>query len=61
MNKALIAMTQEQLAHTLFPLGKLTKPEVRAGRCPTLPMWTEFHKMVNYYFDGITLKNLTKK
>lgn len=25
----LYAMTQEQLAHTLFPLGKLTKPEVR--------------------------------
>jgi len=26
----LFGLTQEQLAHTLFPLGKLTKPEVRA-------------------------------
>jgi len=25
----LFGLTQEQLAHTLFPLGKLTKPEVR--------------------------------
>ncbi|MBO5452489.1 MAG: Rrf2 family transcriptional regulator [Clostridia bacterium] len=34
------------------------KPCVRADSCPTLPMWTEFHKMVNDYFDGITLENL---
>jgi tRNA-uridine 2-sulfurtransferase len=27
----LFGLTQEQLAHTLFPLGKLTKPEVRAA------------------------------
>jgi tRNA-specific 2-thiouridylase len=26
----LFGLTQEQLAHTLFPLGRLTKPEVRA-------------------------------
>lgn len=32
----------------------------RADSCPTLPMWTEFHKMVNDYFDGITLENLIK-
>ena len=25
----LFGLTQEQLAHTLFPLGRLTKPEVR--------------------------------
>ena len=37
------------------------KPCVRADSCPTLPMWTEFHKMVNDYFDGITLENLIKK
>ena len=36
------------------------KPCVRADSCPTLPMWTEFHKMVNDYFDGITLENLIK-
>jgi tRNA-specific 2-thiouridylase len=27
----LFGLTQEQLAHTLFPLGRLTKPEVRAA------------------------------
>ncbi|MBQ7974238.1 MAG: Rrf2 family transcriptional regulator, partial [Clostridia bacterium] len=29
------------------------KPCGRKDSCPTLPMWTEFHKMVNDYFDGI--------
>ena len=32
----------------------------RADICPTLPMWTEFHNMVNNYFDGITLSDLMK-
>lgn len=32
----------------------------RADKCPTLPMWTEFHNMVNNYFDGITLADLMK-
>ncbi len=36
------------------------KPCERAGECRTLPMWTEFHKMVNDYFDGITLADLMK-
>lgn len=33
----------------------------RADSCPTLPMWTEFHDMVNSYFDGITLYDLMIK
>lgn len=37
------------------------KPCERKDSCPTLPMWTEFHKLVNDYFDGITLENLIKK
>lgn len=37
------------------------EPCERAGECKTLPMWTEFHKMVNDYFDGITLADLMKK
>ncbi|MBO5186238.1 MAG: Rrf2 family transcriptional regulator [Prevotella sp.] len=32
----------------------------RADTCPTLPMWTEFHNMVNTYFDGIKLSDLMK-
>lgn len=30
----------------------------RKNVCPTLPMWMEFHKMVNEYFDNITLEDL---
>lgn len=36
------------------------KPCERASECKTLPMWKEFHKMVNDYFDGITLADLMK-
>ncbi len=32
----------------------------RADYCQTLPMWKEFHNMVNDYFDGITLADLMK-
>ncbi len=30
----------------------------RAEVCKTLPMWTEFHKLTNHYFNGITLSDL---
>lgn len=30
----------------------------KAATCPTLPMWKGFHKMVNEYFDNITLDDL---
>ena len=32
----------------------------RANQCKTLPMWKEFHHMVNHYFDNITLLDLMK-
>ena len=32
----------------------------RAETCPTLPMWTDFYKLVNDYFDDITLADLMK-
>lgn len=34
------------------------KPCEKAAECRTLPMWTEFYKLVNEYFDGITLADL---
>lgn len=37
------------------------KPCERAGQCRTLPMWTDFHRMINAYFDGITLADLMQK
>lgn len=36
-------------------------PCKRANDCRTLPMWIEFHKVVNDYFDGITIYDLMKK
>ncbi len=30
----------------------------RAKDCLTLPMWAEFHRLANDYFDGITLEDL---
>lgn len=37
-----------------------SKPCERASECRTYPMWAEFHKIVNNYFDGITLADLMK-
>ncbi len=32
----------------------------RAKTCKTLPMWEEFYKLTNTYFDGITLADIMK-
>ena len=55
-----LRLTEGNLAH-ITCLECDAKPCVRADTCPTLPMWTKFHKMVNDYFDGITFENLIKK
>ena len=34
------------------------KPCERSGSCRTYPMWTEFYRIVNEYFDGITLADI---
>ena len=36
------------------------EPCGRANVCRTYPMWTEFHRIVNAYFDGITLADILK-
>lgn len=41
-------------------LGCNATPCKRAAECKTLPMWQEFHGLVNNYFDGITLADLLK-
>ena len=33
----------------------------KTADCRTLPMWTDFYKLMNEYFDGITLADLMKK
>ena len=32
----------------------------KTKHCRTLPMWAEFYKMTNEYFDGITIADLMK-
>ena len=36
------------------------KPCERAKECRTLPIWIEFHNVVNEYFDSIFLDTLSK-
>lgn len=35
-------------------------PCERAEICKTLPMWSEFYKLTNAYFDGVKLSDLLK-
>ncbi|MBQ2283144.1 MAG: RrF2 family transcriptional regulator [Agathobacter sp.] len=37
------------------------KPCEKSAECRTLPMWTEFKKIIDEYFDGKTLEDLVKK
>lgn len=37
------------------------EPCDKACDCPTYPMWVEFYKMVNEYFDGKTLADVLKR
>ena len=34
------------------------EPCPRAAFCPTLPMWREYYRLTEDYFDGITLESL---
>lgn len=36
------------------------KPCERAYKCKTYPMWVEFYRIVNEYFDGKTLADVLK-
>lgn len=45
----------------LAPVACLRQETVdcaRSGECKTLPLWREFYKMTNAYFDGISLSSL---
>ena len=33
----------------------------KTQHCRTLPMWTDFYKLINEYFDGITIADLMKE
>ena len=40
-------------------LEENAKPCERAGSCKTLTLWREFYALVNGFFDGKTIKDLT--
>lgn len=41
-------------------LERGAKPCQRAYMCKTYPMWVEFYRIVNEYFDSVTLADLMK-
>ncbi len=53
----ILRLTEGDLAPVAC-LGCHASPCTRAHTCKTLPMWTEFYKLTNTYFDGITLSDL---
>ena len=55
----ILRLTEGDLAPVAC-LGCEAKPCDRAAECRTLPMWTDFYKLVNDYFDNITLADLLK-
>ena len=58
ISEILTAMNEE-----LAPVACLAcKPNTcrRAKNCRTLPMWEKLEKIINNYFDGITLADLMK-
>ena len=53
----ILRLTEGDLAPVAC-LGCEAKPCERAAECRTLPMWSDFYKLVNDYFDNITLADL---
>lgn len=65
-------LTKEPKAYKIGDILRLTEGDLapvscleqnaqtctRAADCITLPMWKEFYRMTNAYFDGITLADL---
>ena len=49
---------------TLAPVSCVAEDGAPCSRgldCPTLPMWREFDRMTNDYFDGITIQDLVNQ
>ena len=52
----ILRLTEGDLAPVAC-LGRDADVCERSGTCKTLPMWSEFYKLTNAYFDGITLSD----
>lgn len=55
----ILRLTEGDLAPVAC-LERDAKPCERAYTCRTYPMWTEFYRIINDYFDGITLADIMK-
>ena len=55
----ILRLTEGSLAPVACLEGA-TNECLRADSCRTLPMWTEFERLVNDYFEGITVADLAK-
>ena len=53
----ILRVTEGDLA-PISCLQEKAPPCERAAFCPTLPLWQGFYKMINDYFDGVTLADL---
>ena len=56
----ILRLTEGSLAPVAC-LGEDASPCERASECRTLPMWKEFYRITNEFFDGITVADLMKK
>lgn len=56
----ILRLTEGDLAPVAC-LERGAKPCKRMSECRTYPMWSEFYKVINTYFDGITIADLMNK
>ncbi|GLC81527.1 RrF2 family transcriptional regulator [Lacrimispora brassicae] len=56
----ILRLTEGPLAPVSCLEGE-TNDCARASRCQTLPMWEGLNKLINDYFDGITIADLVPK
>lgn len=54
---SILKLTEGSLAPVACLEGTLNRC-ARAGRCATLPMWEKLDKMIDDFFEGITLQQL---
>lgn len=56
----ILRLTEGELAPVAC-LKKNAKPCERTKECRTLKMWSDYFKLTNEYFDGITIAELMKR
>lgn len=57
---SILRLTEDSLAPVACLSGTMPACK-RVAECRTLPMWRDLNSLINNYFDGITLADLTKK